>query len=310
MANFHIEEVQLELSYGIIAAKWWGSKQRRPILMVHGWQDNAGSFDALLPMLPSNYSYLAIDLPGHGYSSHLPKGCYYHTVDLVPILEEIRLKYKWKRLSLIAHSMGAIISFFYASLFPDKVDFVCALDTLKMQHYCPQFTERIYTYRTQKLIALNQVLMEKSPDYTYDEVVQRVYEGSMMSLDSDKAKYMIERGTKRSQYDPNKFNFTRDIRVKYMQPFYVEQQVCLKYIKRIRAAYLFIRSDDRTFSEPEKNIHEAVDTFRRCNKHFELLRVKGTHHVHINSPEFMAEKIADFVRKHHIQEEATYKSKL
>lgn len=39
---FQVENIEFELSHGKIAAKWWGSKDRRPILMVHGWQDSAG----------------------------------------------------------------------------------------------------------------------------------------------------------------------------------------------------------------------------------------------------------------------------
>ena len=46
---------------------------------MHGWQDNAGSFDRLIPLLPRNHAYLAIDLPGHGLSSRIPNGMQYHT---------------------------------------------------------------------------------------------------------------------------------------------------------------------------------------------------------------------------------------
>lgn len=303
MDALQVEEFRINLQHSRIEAKWWGSKDKRAILLVHGWQDSAGSFDTLIPLLPIDYSYLAIDLPGHGFSSHLPDGCFYHAIDIVPILEEIRLYFKWERLSIIAHSMGAIASFFYATLFPDNVDLVCALDTLKMQNYPPKITERIYFWRTKRAIELNGNLMEQSPEYNYDELVRRVYEGSMRSVDMDKAKYMIARGSKPSPNNPNKFYFTRDIRVKYIQPFYVEQAISLAYIKRIKAAYLFIRSDDLDFAEPEKNIRESVDTFRRYNKRFEFLRVEGTHHVHLNSPELIADKIGQFLRKNYMHEE-------
>lgn len=310
MVEIEVYEIQLDLTYGQIAGKWWGSREKRPILMVHGWQDSAGSFDTLIPLLPREYSYFAIDLPGHGFSSHLPKGFYYHTIDLVPLLEEIRVKMKWNRLSLISHSMGAIVSFFYASLFPERVDLIVALDTLKMQHHHPKFTERIYTWRTKRLIDLIETLKEQSPEYTYEELIRRVHEGSMRSVDVDKTKYMIERGTRSSPNDPNKFYFTRDIRVKYMQPFYVEQSIGLDYIKNIQAAYLFIKSEDRDFSEPEKHLKEGVELFRRVNKKFELLRVKGTHHVHLNQPELIADKICQFLKKHHIEDGFELKCKL
>lgn len=66
----------------------------------------SASFDTLVPLLPSKYSYLAIDLPGHGFSSHLPKGCFYHIADYIAILDGIRSKFKWEKLSLLGHSMG------------------------------------------------------------------------------------------------------------------------------------------------------------------------------------------------------------
>ena len=64
-----------------------------------GWLDNAGSFDKLIPLLSSGELFrdplptspqnvltadlyvVAIDLPGHGQSSHRPRGMPYHYVD-------------------------------------------------------------------------------------------------------------------------------------------------------------------------------------------------------------------------------------
>lgn len=42
MESLEAENIEFDLSHGRIAAKWWGSKAIRPILMVHGWQDSAG----------------------------------------------------------------------------------------------------------------------------------------------------------------------------------------------------------------------------------------------------------------------------
>lgn len=103
MGKIEVEEMKIPVTFGLIAAKWWGSKEKRPILLLHGWQDNAGTFDTLIPLLPQHYSYLAIDFPGHGFSSHLPKGCFYHVCDFVSILEEIRSKFEWEKISLIGY---------------------------------------------------------------------------------------------------------------------------------------------------------------------------------------------------------------
>lgn len=133
MSSRIADELKIQFPWGNIAAKWYGSKDLRPIVLVHGWQDSAGSFDTLIPLLPNEFSYLAIDLPGHGLSDQVPYGISYNLDDAVRLLEEIRLLYKWDKISIIAHSMGAIISFVYASFFPESVDLVVALDTLKPQ---------------------------------------------------------------------------------------------------------------------------------------------------------------------------------
>lgn len=303
MATWEIDEIYIDLSYGRIRGKWWGSKQKRPILLLHGWQDNAGSFDTLIPLLPPEFDYLAIDWPGHGFSSHLPKGVFYHWTDLVPLLEEIRIKFKWPRLSIIAHSMGVFVSFFYASIFPDKVDLVCALDILKIQQSPPKATESIPS-RAKKLIELVSNLKDKSPEYTYDELVERVYEGSGRSLNKDKAKYLIERGTRPSTSNPRKFYFTRDIRIKGLQSFFLEPDITTEFIKRIQAAYLFIKGDENhRFTEPEEYVQEGVETFRKYNKRFEMMCVRGKHHFHLNEPELLAGKIGEFLNKYYVKDE-------
>jgi pimeloyl-ACP methyl ester carboxylesterase len=73
--------VKIRFPWGFICGKWWGPKDIRPIVALHGWQDNCGTFDTLAPLLPKNVSLLAIDLPGHGLSSRVPDGMAYHFLD-------------------------------------------------------------------------------------------------------------------------------------------------------------------------------------------------------------------------------------
>lgn len=80
-AEKSFEEIRIPVPWGHIAGKWWGPTDQRPIVMLHGWQDNCGTFDRLVPLLPDNLSFLAVDFPGHGLSSHLPKGMFYHGID-------------------------------------------------------------------------------------------------------------------------------------------------------------------------------------------------------------------------------------
>lgn len=91
------------------AGKWWGSERTQPILALHGRQDNAGSFDTLMPLLSDDVSVLCLDLPGHGLSSHYPKSQFYYVYwDGVILLRRIVKHFKWNKVSewiKFAHSV-------------------------------------------------------------------------------------------------------------------------------------------------------------------------------------------------------------
>lgn len=68
--------------------------------MIHGWQDNAGSFDPLVRLMPPETSILSIDLPGHGHSTHLPNGQFYYIMwDGLVYLRRIVKYFKWNKVS-------------------------------------------------------------------------------------------------------------------------------------------------------------------------------------------------------------------
>lgn len=61
-----------------VAVKSWGPEHADiRILALHGWLDNANSYDTLAPLLVSSKQkkirLVAMDFLGHGLSSHLPK---------------------------------------------------------------------------------------------------------------------------------------------------------------------------------------------------------------------------------------------
>jgi hypothetical protein len=93
------EELQIAVPWGHISGLAFGPLEGRPVLAVHGWFDNANSFLGLAQTLPASVRLIAIDLPGHGFSSHLPIGSVYTIMnwvclDLVCILIEIGKPYR------------------------------------------------------------------------------------------------------------------------------------------------------------------------------------------------------------------------
>lgn len=103
------EEFKFEVPWGFIAGKWYGDRHRQPVLAFHGWQDNAGTFDRLIPLLPKTIPVLSIDLPGHGRSSHFPPGIQYHVFwDYIPVVRRIVKYFGWEKVKLMGHSLGGI----------------------------------------------------------------------------------------------------------------------------------------------------------------------------------------------------------
>ena len=66
-----MNEITLKIPGFSIAGLTLGKPENPPILALHGWLDNANSFAPLAPYLQHNFYLIAVDLPGHGHSSHL-----------------------------------------------------------------------------------------------------------------------------------------------------------------------------------------------------------------------------------------------
>jgi len=109
-------------------ARLWNppdDKPRKPVICIHGWKDNCATWDNLLPHLVKavpQYEYLAIDLPGHGHSSHFPPGMIYAVQDIWVLIQRLINHYGWSKISLMGHSMGAQLSFMFAGTHPLLVE--------------------------------------------------------------------------------------------------------------------------------------------------------------------------------------------
>jgi pimeloyl-ACP methyl ester carboxylesterase len=171
VATVSVKEISLHLRDGIILAgqRWtyWSSggggdddhnvekmKAKHKILALHGWMDNSASFHYLAPhlvhKLGGKAEIVAIDLPGHGLSSHksldgpptlLSEGVYYIAEALDQLGwttgDDPQKASKHLRdandgdgggVTLIGHSMGGGLGLVYAAAFPEHVDKLVLLD--------------------------------------------------------------------------------------------------------------------------------------------------------------------------------------
>jgi pimeloyl-ACP methyl ester carboxylesterase len=116
-------EQRITLSHHLsLSALIWGNHAAPPLLALHGWLDNAGSYSLLAPRLAEHFRVIALELPGHGHSSHLPAGIRYHYVDYVSAVLSAADALGLERYSLLGHSLGAGIASLAAAATPQRID--------------------------------------------------------------------------------------------------------------------------------------------------------------------------------------------
>ena len=172
-----------------LAAKEWQPGGSIKVLALHGWLDNAASFDVLAPLL-SDCHVLALDLPGHGLSAHKsPQASYNIWDDLLDILS-VADDLGWSEFHLLGHSRGAIISMLLGATSAGRVQSMLLLDGLwpmsvKIEDTAKQLASFIHQRRS--------LAEKKLPSYhTVDEAISaRCRSAGMSEL---AARPIVERG--------------------------------------------------------------------------------------------------------------------
>ena len=118
-AGLELPAVQLPESHHTVVGRMrlhyldWGTKDRHPILFLHGGGLNAHTWDLVCLMLRDRYHCIALDQRGHGDSEWEPTADYRfdaQVADLEGFIEKLKLT----RPLLVGHSMGGFAAMGYA----------------------------------------------------------------------------------------------------------------------------------------------------------------------------------------------------
>lgn len=96
-----------------------GNPRGRPVLLVHGYTDNARDWVPLVPYLSAEDRLILVDIRGHGQSSK-PECCYARldfAYDLKLLLDRLDIP----RADIVGHSLGSIICQTLAEEWPERV---------------------------------------------------------------------------------------------------------------------------------------------------------------------------------------------
>lgn len=297
-------EVNIPVPWGVIAGKEWGDPNGIPWIGLHGWMDNAGTFDPLAKTFPQGHRLVCIDYPGHGLSSHLPKGALYHFLESQIYIQRIANHFGWKKFSLIGHSMGGGMGCLFSGTFPEQVQALIMLDLIIPM---PRPQETLVD-RTKD--AVNQaLLMEKKSEETapkayttYESMLERLLAGNALANDGpsvsiESAKIMLKRGMKPNP-DGHGYVFNRDMRhmIKGLYGFPVSS--IKEFASNITSPHLIVKaSEGPLYSLKQEDMDEMIALYSN-NPKFEYEVVEGKHHVHMCHPDRVEPIITRFIEKH------------
>ncbi|MCH2157826.1 MAG: alpha/beta hydrolase [Oleiphilaceae bacterium] len=171
-----------------------GQTQGRPVIMLHGWLDNAATFEPMLERLQlEGRPVYALELPGHGKSQHRDKSAQYHLVDnTIDVLAFVDSISEGSDFDIVGHSMGGIIATLVAASVPERVKHLVLLDSLgpltdEIENVLPQLKRAVKRASSLRNSKLNV--------YPTKEVAARARTAGVGKISMPASRLLVERGT-------------------------------------------------------------------------------------------------------------------
>ncbi|XP_058794689.1 probable serine hydrolase isoform X2 [Phymastichus coffea] len=279
--------------------KLWGSTNKQPILSIHGWQDNAGTFDMIAPLL-KNSSVLAIDLPGHGWSSWLPRGIPYNEDISVECIRIIVNHFGWNEVKLLGHSMGGILCFNYARLYPEETKFVISIDSLAFAPNNMTSHSQRRARAIDRLINFEKKMINGPPSYPEEILIQKWIDATFFSdLDVPTTKVLMIRGANKKA--DGTYYYTRDFRLTIdgFNSCYTQEEI-KEMAQLITCPYLVIKATKSPFYKKQAYWSEVSSILKYSSKDFRSVHLDGSHHLHMMQQDKVADVMNSFLEKYDV----------
>jgi pimeloyl-ACP methyl ester carboxylesterase len=265
-----------------IACKTWGSPEHPPILALHGWLDNANSFNEIAEYLQDKYYLIAVDLPGHGHSSHLPEGGHYHFMDGLFIIVQIINALQFDKVHLLGHSLGACLASLVAGIAPGRILSLSLIEglgpfTQPPQNACIQLSNYLHHLTEKK-----NKKPKGHPTFESAAIARSLKGYVSLSI----AKTLCERGVIEKR---GRFYWRHDRRLLVASPLQMTEGQVLSCLQQIKAKTCLF-SASKGFSFNYQLIQERI----KAVQNLKIERLEGGHHIHMEQPEVIATLLAEF----------------
>jgi pimeloyl-ACP methyl ester carboxylesterase len=254
------------------------------ILAIHGWLDNAASFKPLIPML-SDYSVIAVDLVGHGYSQHRSEDANYHLMDWVQDLYQFILNENLKEVILLGHSLGGIIASIFASCFPEHVSKLILIESAGP---LTEKAEKSVKQLRDSILSRDEMSRKQAKHPTDLETVIRA---RMLAgpLNRTAAEILVSRNLQ--EMDDSSLRWRSDPRLRTVSSLRLTEPQASDFISNISCPVQVILGD-----QGFEKMRKLMDLRSNCFSNMSVTTVAGSHHCHMDSPQQVAEIIYRFTK--------------
>lgn len=288
MSGIPVTELRIPLRHLSLAAKAWGHPRHPPILALHGWLDNAASFDRLAPLLEGHY-LVALDLAGHGRSGHRAPGNWYAYVDYLDEIAEVIAWFGWSLFDLLGHSLGATLASVYAALAPERIGRLVLIEGLgpiaapaaKALEHARRALHARAAFDAERLRIFPSI----------DDAVAARQKAGVMSPDA--VRRIVERGVRTVDDSAGTCVWSSDPRLTVGSAQRFTEDQLASILGGIRAPTLLV------LAEPEAEYlpRAMIDARISCVTDIEVVRLPGHHHLHLDDAEPVAAVIHGFLER-------------
>ncbi|MCP1373108.1 alpha/beta fold hydrolase [Dyella lutea] len=263
-----------------LAAQCWGDEQLPPLLALHGWLDNAGSFARLAPRLAASYHVIALDLPGHGHSDHLAEGASYHWPEYVRAAIAAADALALDRFALLGHSLGAGIASMVAAARPERIERLLLIEglgllgddgTQTLQRFRSAFAAEPAGKRLRTFASIEQAISART---------------LATGLPADQARPIIERAVRAVD---GGWQWRSDPRINRLTPMRLAESQIHALLAGIEAPTRLLLAEPATSYLPGGPMQRRAERVRDIR----VTHLAGGHHLQLEHPEAVADWASD-----------------
>ncbi len=291
MDSFHSSEsdFNIQLPHIRLAARKWGNPNKPLLLALHGWLDNANSFEKFAELI-NDYQVIAIDWPGHGDSQHRQTGYPLHLMDYVfdldLLISHFSENLNIKVHGLVGHSFGGIIASIYASQFGRQIEKLILIESITPL-FEPEsmagsrLLESIEQHKKQLLISKN------TKYYSSVESVAKV-RSRVTGLDYHNCEKIVARNLHQTA---SGVCWKTDPKLMLSSPWRMSITQAMNIVSTILVPTLIVIGVDG-FKSAKKSSSELDKIFTS----YKVQSFSGGHHVHMESAKSVALGVSEFLK--------------